>query len=87
MKELFESSYLSVMSNENMKLREELQRKDNIIKELKESINNFDVFKEFTFPLMKRDEEQQVISSIDYEWKKSIKRPFLDKIKELENDN
>ena len=35
MKELFESSYLSVMSNENMKLREELQRKDNIINELK----------------------------------------------------
>jgi len=65
-------------------LLDELQRKNNIINELKESINNFDVFKEFTFPLMKRDEEQQVISSIDYEWKKSIKRPFIDKIKELE---
>jgi len=36
MKELFESSYLSVMTNENMKLREELQRKDNMINELKE---------------------------------------------------
>ena len=64
-------------------LYKELQRKDNIINELKESINNFDVFKEFTFPLMKRDEEQQVISSIDYEWIKSIKEPFLDKLKEL----
>ena len=67
-----------------IRLREELQRKDNIINELKESINNFDVFKEFTFPLMKRDEEQQVISSIDYEWRKSIKEPFLNKIKEIE---
>ena len=38
MKELFESSYLSVMTNENMKLREELQRKDNIINELKKGI-------------------------------------------------
>ena len=64
-------------------LYKELQRKDNIINELEESINNFDVFKEFTFPLMKRDEEQQVISSIDYEWIKSIKEPFLDKLKEL----
>ena len=66
-------------------LVQELQRKDNIIKELKENINNFDVFKEFTFPLMKRDEEQQVISSIDYEWRKSIKEPFLNKIKEIES--
>ena len=66
-------------------LQQELQRKDTIINELKESINNFDVFKEFTFPLMKRDEEQQVISSIDYEWRKSIKEPFLNKIKEIES--
>ena len=43
MNELFESSYLSVMSNENMKLREELQRKDNIINELKEWIKNFTI--------------------------------------------
>lgn len=67
--------------------KEQMIIKDNIINELKESINNFDVFKEFTFPLMKRDEEQQVISSIDYEWRKSVKEPFLNKIEELENGN
>lgn len=84
-------SYIEVVLEEQSKtikeLQQELQRKDNIINELKESINNFDVFKEFTFPLMKRDEEQQVISSIDYEWRKSIKEPFLDKIKELEGND
>ena len=50
---------------------------ENIIKEVREKINNFDVFKEFTFPLMKREEENQVKSSIDYEWRKSIKEPLL----------
>lgn len=79
------SYQVSNLSQQIDKLKQELQRKDNIINELKESINNFDVFKEFTFPLMKRDEEQQVISSIDYEWRKSIKESFLDKIKELES--
>ena len=58
-----------------------------IIDELEKMIDNFDVFKEFTFPLMKRDEEQQVKSSIDYEWRKSIKEPFLNKIKELKGSD
>ena len=70
---------------------DEVRQIKEIIKEVKEKINNFDVFKEFTFPLMKRDEEKQVKSSIDYEWRKSIKEPLL-KIpiitveKEKEND-
>ena len=59
-------------------LEQENERLHNIIKEIRELINNFDVFKEFTFPLMKRDEEQQVKSSIDYEWRKSIKEPILE---------
>lgn len=63
----------------------ELQQKENIIKEVREKVDNFDVFKEFTFPLMKRDEEQQVKSSIDYEWRKSIKEPILE-ILEKENN-
>lgn len=61
-----------------------IQQKENIIKEVREKVDNFDVFKEFTFPLMKRDEEQQVKSSIDYEWRKSIKEPILE-ILEKEN--
>ena len=33
MKELFESSYLSIMSNENDRLRKEIERLNDIIKE------------------------------------------------------
>ena len=57
--------------------QKEIERLNNTIKEVREKINNFDVFKEFTFPLMKREEENQVKSSIDYEWRKSIKEPLL----------
>ena len=38
MKELFESSYLSVMSEENDKLRKEIERLHSIIKEVREYI-------------------------------------------------
>lgn len=72
-----------VNENERLKdmvldLKSQLQQKENIIKEVREKVDNLDVFKEFTFPLMKRDEEQQVKSSIDYEWRKSIKEPILE---------
>ncbi len=59
-------------------LKHENEWLHHIIKEVREKVDNFDVFKEFTFPLMKRDEEQQVKSSIDYEWRKSIKEPILE---------
>ena len=39
MKELFESSYLSVMSEENDRLRKEIERLQSIIKEVREYIN------------------------------------------------
>ena len=64
--------------NEKQYYIKEIERLNNIIKEEREKVDNFDVFKEFTFPLMKRDEEQQVKSSIDYEWRKSIKEPILE---------
>lgn len=40
MNELFESSYLSIMSAENDRLRKELQQKENIIKEVREYIES-----------------------------------------------
>ena len=48
-----------------------------VLDEIREYINNYDVFKEFSFPLMKRDEENQVKSSIDYEFQTSIKKSLL----------
>ena len=45
MKELFESSYLSIMSEENERLRKEIERLNNIINELEKwlegKIHNF----------------------------------------------
>ena len=90
----------NVLVKDNNKKRKEIERQKEIIrqldiknleltttlKEVREKINNFDVFKEFTFPLMKRDVENQVKSSIDYEWRKSIKEPILE-ILDKENIN
>lgn len=67
-------------------LYQEMERLNNIINELEKKINDFDVFKEFTFPLMKKWEEEQVKSSINYEWTKLIKEPFLDKLNELKEN-
>lgn len=53
------------------------------LEEIKRYIDNFDVFKEFSFPLMKRWEEKQVQSSIDYEFKTSIQKNILDIINKV----
>lgn len=37
-------------------------------------IDNYDVFKEFSFPLMKRDIENQIKSSIDYEFNSTFRK-------------
>ena len=37
-------------------------------------IDNYDVFKEFSFPLMKRDIENQIKSSIDYEFTSTFRK-------------
>ena len=66
-------------------LQKENEKYKLLLDEIREYINNYDVFKEFSFPLMKRDEENQVKSSIDYEFKISIKKSLLqilDKVKE-----
>ena len=47
-----------------------------------EYIEKYDVFKEFYFPLMKRVEENQVKSSIKYEFDTSIKKNLLEILKE-----
>lgn len=71
------------MNKEEKQIKDkEIEKLNKIIKEVREKINNFDVFKEFTFPLMKREEEKQVKSSIDYVWTKSIKEPLLKIIEE-----
>ena len=51
-----------------------------------EYLEKYDVFKEFTFPLMKRDEENQVKSSIDYQFKNDLKKNLLNILQGVSKD-
>lgn len=77
---------LDIEKNKRKQFDKNNQLLHSIIKEVREKVDNFDVFKEFTFPLMKRDEEQQVKSSINYEWRKSIKEPILEILDKVGNE-
>lgn len=57
-----------------------MKQKDDVV----EYIKNYDVFKEFSFPLMKKWEENQVKSSIDYQFKESIKKDLLRMLGEID---
>ena len=67
-----------------LELQEENQRQKEVIDKLNNYIDNYDVFKVFSFPLMKRWEEEQVKSSIDYEFKTSLIKDLKDILKEVE---
>ena len=54
-----------------------------IIDKINNYLNNYDVFKVFSFPLMKRWEEEQIKSSIDYEFKTSLVKDLKDILKEV----
>ena len=88
---------------ENEILRKNAEHNDKVVNEARwganiyksrmykaiEYIKDYDVFKKFSFPLMKRDEENQVKSSIEYEFDTSIKKELLDILqgnKEEENN-
>ena len=66
---------------ENIKLKQQVKKQKEIIDKIDKYINNYDVFKVFSFPLMKRWEEQQVKSSIDYEFKTSLIKDLKDILK------
>ena len=57
--------YLIELQQENKKYKE-------VIDKIDKYINDYNVFEVFSFPLMKRWEEEQVKSSIDYEFKTSL---------------
>lgn len=70
------TQYIKDLENQLKKQKEAINKIDNYI-------NNYDVFKVFSFPLMKRWEEQQVKSSIDYEFKTSLIKDLKDILKEV----
>ena len=70
-----------IQKERNKRLRKENELlKERMFKAI-EYIEKYDVFKEFSFPLMKRDEENQVKSSIEYEFDISIKKNLLEILK------
>ena len=58
--------------NEMINWKEESKKQKEVIDKINNYIDNYDIFKVFSFPLMKRWEEEQVKSSIDYEFKTSL---------------
>lgn len=58
-----------------------IEERDLKINKAIEYMNNYDVFKEFSFPLMKRAEENQIKTSIKYEFDTSIKKDLLEILK------
>ena len=73
---------LNKVPDYNDLLKENKQQKD-VINKINNYISNYDVFKVFSFPLMKRWEEEQVKSSIDYEFKTSLIKDLKDILKEM----
>ena len=69
--------YITNLQEENKRLKE-------VIDKIDKYINDYNVFEVFSFPLMKRWEEEQVKSSIDYEFKTSLIKDLKDILKEVE---
>ena len=81
----------SKLEQENERLKEQVKREVEVrdyevslkedyksrIEKAVEYINNYSVDKSFSFPLMKRWEENQVKSSIDYEFNDTLKKDLL----------
>ena len=72
--------------NEMINWKEESQKQKEVIDKINNYIDNYDIFKVFSFPLMKRWEEEQVKSSIDYEFKSSLIKDLKDILKESKNE-
>ena len=64
--------------------KEDAQKYKEVIDKIDKYINDYNVFEVFSFPLMKRWEEEQVKSSIDYEFKTSLIKDLKDILKEVE---
>ena len=69
--------------NEMINWKEESNKKKEVIDKIDKYINDYNVFEVFSFPLMKRWEEEQVKSSIDYEFKSSLIKDLKDILKEM----
>ena len=62
-------------------LEQQYKQQKEVINKVNKYLNEYDVFKVFSFPLMKRWEEEQIKSSIDYEFKTSLVKDLKDILK------
>lgn len=76
----FQSELLDIIKDYERLIKENQKRKE-VIDKINNYIDNYDIFKVFSFPLMKRWEEEQVKSSIDYEFKTSLIKDLKDILK------
>lgn len=90
MKELFESSYLSIMTEENDKLRKEIDRLNNIIDELEKDIKEDN---QKAREYMKKVEQSGMCQG-DYpvhyyyaDKRIDLTEKYLERLKELKGDN
>lgn len=72
-----------LIHNKIVNLEQQVKKQKEVIDKIDKYINNYDVFKVFSFPLMKKWEENQVKSSIDYEFKTSLIKDLKDILKEV----
>lgn len=68
---------------EKIELKRQIKKQKEVIDKINNYIDNYDIFKVFSFPLMKRWEEEQVKSSINYEFKTSLIKDLKDILKEV----
>ena len=81
-KELLNENQVDLITK-YMFLEQQVKKQKEVIDKINDYIDNYDVFKVFSFPLMKRWEEEQVKSSIDYEFKTSLTKDLKDILKEV----
>ena len=71
------------LAEEIYNLEQQVKKQKEVINKVNKYLNEYDVFKVFSFPLMKRWEEEQIKSSIDYEFKESLIKNMKDILKEV----
>lgn len=71
---------------EKIELKRQIKKQKEVIDKINNYIDNYDIFKVFSFPLMKKWEEEQVKSSIDYEFKTSLIKDLKDILNEGKNE-
>ena len=81
-KELLNENQVDLITK-YMFLEQQVKKQKEVINKINKYLNEYDVFKVFSFPLMKRWEEEQIKSSIDYEFKTSLVKDLKDILKEV----